>query len=284
MLSTPCPLVSTRWQFGWLYAGRYSSWKQGRLHSWRYHAFKLCAVSSSSTTASQRARISSIFSSSLSRNARSASSAVNSLPAVTFSTIRSRIRCEMSVQPSFTRSSSAKPPVCSVAKFTSHFCCHPGSSVANHSGSIGWLLRTSTDDGVRWNTYSSCASPRERRDALHGGCAGADDADALVGQVRHRHAGPVAAGVRVVPAARVEGVAGEGLDSGDAGQLGPAQRPRAHCDEPGADRVAAVGADDPARRALIPFELGDRGREQRVVVEVERLRDALAVSRRSPVP
>ena len=36
--------------------------------------------------------------------------------------------------------------------------CQPGSSVANHSGSIGWLLRTSIDDGVRWNTYSSCAS------------------------------------------------------------------------------------------------------------------------------
>ena len=44
-------------------------------------------------------------------------------------TTRSRMRCEMSVQPSFTRSSSAKPPVCSVAKLMSHFRCQPGSSV-----------------------------------------------------------------------------------------------------------------------------------------------------------
>ena len=72
-------------------------------------------------------------------------------------------------------------------------------------------------------------------------------------------------------------MAGEGLDSGDAGQLGPVERTRAHGDEPGADRVAAVGADDPARRGRIPLELGDRGREQRVVVEVERLGDAPAV-------
>ncbi len=41
---------------------------------------------------------------------------------------------------------------------SSHFFCQPGSSVANHSGSMGWLLRTSTDDGVRWNTNSSPAS------------------------------------------------------------------------------------------------------------------------------
>ena len=80
------------------------------------------AISSSTTTN----RISSIFSSSLSRNASSASSGVNSLPAVTFSTIRSRIRLEMSVQPSLTRSSSAKPPVWESAKFSNHFRCHPG--------------------------------------------------------------------------------------------------------------------------------------------------------------
>ena len=31
----------------------------------------------------------------------------------------------------------------------------PAPSEANHSGSIGWLLRMSIDDGVRWNTNSS---------------------------------------------------------------------------------------------------------------------------------
>src|SRR5690348_10527036 len=43
--ATPLPSVSTRWVFGLLKACRYSSWKQGRLHSWRYHALSLPAVS-----------------------------------------------------------------------------------------------------------------------------------------------------------------------------------------------------------------------------------------------
>ena len=34
----------------------------------------------------------------------------------------------------------------------------PARASANHSGSVGWLLRTSIDDGVRWNTYSSPAA------------------------------------------------------------------------------------------------------------------------------
>ena len=44
MRSTPLPSVSTRWVPGSLKACRYSSWKHGRLHSWRYQAFRLCAV------------------------------------------------------------------------------------------------------------------------------------------------------------------------------------------------------------------------------------------------
>ena len=120
-----------------------------------------------------RARISSIFSSSLSRNASSASSGVELVavgdllddpvadplgdvgPAVLAPGPRRR-----------SRRSGAWRSSCS------HFCCQPGSSVANQSGSIGWLLRTSIDDGVRWNTYSSprvageragCTAPRSRR-------------------------------------------------------------------------------------------------------------------------
>ena len=30
--------------------------------------------------------------------------------------------------------------------------CQPGVSVVTHSGSVGLLPRTSTDDGVRWKT------------------------------------------------------------------------------------------------------------------------------------
>jgi hypothetical protein len=41
-------------------------------------------------------------------------------------------------------------------KFASQRCCQPGCAIsANHPGSVGRLSRTSTDDGVRWKTYSS---------------------------------------------------------------------------------------------------------------------------------
>ncbi len=59
---TPWPSVSTRCVFGRLKASRYSSWKQGRLHSCRYQAFSPAAVTGSRTTASTRALISDIFS------------------------------------------------------------------------------------------------------------------------------------------------------------------------------------------------------------------------------
>jgi hypothetical protein len=71
--------------------------------------------------------------------------------------------------------------------------------------------------------------------ALHGGGAGADDADPLVGQAGEA-ARRVAAGVRVVPAAGVERVALERLDAGDARQLRPVQRAVGHHHEPGAHR------------------------------------------------
>ncbi len=38
-------------------------------------------------------------------------------------------------------------------KFSSQRSCQPGvATLANQSGSIGRLPRTSTDDGVRWKT------------------------------------------------------------------------------------------------------------------------------------
>ncbi len=67
--------------------------------------------------------------------------------------IRLRMRRARSVQPSITRSSSAMPPVWLAVKFSSHRCCQPGVlMVANHSGSVGRLSRTSTELGVRWIT------------------------------------------------------------------------------------------------------------------------------------
>ena len=191
-----------------------------------------------------------------------------------------RIRRAMSVQPSITRSSSATPPVWLAVKFSSQRCCQPGVAIAaNHSGSIGWLSRTSTDDGVRWNTYSSRARPGQVRHALHGRGAGADDRDPLVGQPVHRRAGRVAAGVVVVPAAGVERVprerrrsrgcpAASGTCSGPvpmATKLRGEVRRRGWC-----GRSSASAASSQLRS-------GHLGVEQRVVVEAEVLPDALAV-------
>ncbi len=51
------------------------------------------------------------------------------------------------------------PPAWLAVKFSSQRCCQPGMATsANQRGSIGWLPRVSTEDGVRWNTYSSPAS------------------------------------------------------------------------------------------------------------------------------
>ena len=71
MRSTPLPSVSTRCVPGALKACRYSSWKHGRLQSWRYQAFRFCGRLAVLTIASTRARISSIFSKSESSNAAS---------------------------------------------------------------------------------------------------------------------------------------------------------------------------------------------------------------------
>ena len=155
MRSTPLPSVSTRCVLGWLKACRYSSWKQGRLQSCRYQALRFRAVTGSSTMASTRARISLIFSKSESSKAASMFSGVNSSGGNAM--ILARIRRARSVQPSLTRSSSGITiAVCVAVKFSSQRCCQPGVAIsANHPGSVGRLSRTSTEDGVRWKTYSS---------------------------------------------------------------------------------------------------------------------------------
>src|SRR6266436_1372270 len=63
----------------------------------------------------------------------------------------------------------------------------------------------------------------EMRDALDRGRAGPDDADALVPQLVQA-AGGIAAGIVIVPAARVEGVSLEFLDPGYGRELGPVKR------------------------------------------------------------
>ena len=116
----------------------------------------------------------------------------------------------------------------------------------------------------------------QMRHALHRRRAGADDADALVGEAGEVPL-RVAAGIGIVPAAGVEGMALEALDARNAGQLGPVQRTVRLDDEAGLHRVAAIGADDPARRGLVPVEAGDFGLEAGVAVEIEVPADGAAM-------
>ena len=81
--------------------------------------------------------------------------------------------------------------------------------------------------------------------ALNGGCAGTDDPDPLALQTRQATHG-ITACIVIVPAAGMEGVALEGLNPGNAWQLGPVQRAIGHDHEPGLHGIAAVGPDDPA--------------------------------------
>jgi hypothetical protein len=111
---------------------------------------------------------------------------------------------------------------------------------------------------------------------LHGGSAGADDADALVAQLV-QVAVAVAAGVVVVPAAGVERVALERVDARHARQLRPVQRAVGHAHVLGGEAVAAVGADLPHPVRGVPAQLGDAGLEQHVAVQVVVLGDAPAV-------
>src|SRR5690606_19358300 len=106
--------------------------------------------------------------------------------------------------------------------------------------------------------------------------AGADHRDLLAGQsVQAALHG--AAGVGVVPARAVEGVATELADTGDAGQFRLVERALGHDDESGADVVAAVGADPPALAVLVPGQRVDQGGEEGALVEVVVLADALGV-------
>src|SRR6266699_73541 len=274
--STPWPSVSTRWTVGRLYALRYSSWKHGRLQSWRYQALGRRAVAGSSTIASTRARISVIFSKSA--FSKSASRSAKLAGSVRGAESRPRIRLARSVHPSLTRSSAGDSAADMLAtKFSSQRSCQPGvARPANHRGSIGWLSRTSTDEGVRWKTNSSPAAGQVR-DALHRRRAGADDGHPLAGEAVHRRAVRAAPGVGVVPSAGVERVALERLDATDARQLRDVQRTHPERHEPGGELVPSVRPDDPPAAADVPLQVGDLGVEQGTLTQPVARRDPVAV-------
>ena len=183
----------------------------------------------------------------------------------------------MSVQPSLTRSRSAKPPEVSSVKFSIRSRCQPGSREAAQSGSVGRLRPDVNGGGRALEDEQLARRGGHVRDDLHGGGAGADDADALVGQ-SVQSAVRVPTGVRVVPAAGVEGSARlKALDAGDARELGAVQGTVAHDEELRRHAVAPVGADGPAPAGLVPLDRGDLGGEAGALVQVEVPGDATAV-------
>src|SRR5699024_157502 len=93
----------------------------------------------------------------------------------------------------------------------------------------------------------------EVRDHLQPGRARADHRDPLVcktDEVAVRRS----SGVSVIPAARVERVAGEALDTRDARKLRLRQGSRRGDDVAGTEDVATVRLDLPLRRVLVPRE------------------------------
>ena len=131
--------------------------------------------------------------------------------------ILARMRRDRSVQPSWTRSSSAVPPAWFAVKFSSQRCCQPGDAMAENQFGIDRRVGADIDRRRRaLENVELLAGAGQIRHALHGRGAGADDADALVGELFHRRARGIAAGVVVIPPAGVERMSLEVFDAGNA--------------------------------------------------------------------
>ena len=153
----------------------------------------------------------------------------------------------------------------------------PARLQAGRPAHVGGMVVARIDAGGRALEYIQLLGGfAEIGHALHRGGAGADDADPLVAQAGEVAVG-IAAGVVVVPAAGVEGMALEIADARDPGQLGPVQGPIDHDHEAGADPVVAVGVDDPAPGRFVPDHPVDLGLQAGVVVEAVVFGDAAAV-------
>ena len=116
----------------------------------------------------------------------------------------------------------------------------------------------------------------QRRHALDAGRPRAEEADNLARQAREGLV-RAAAGVLVVPSRRVKRAPGEVLHAGDGRQLQEVEDPDAQHVPAAADLVAAVGADPPPGRALVPLGAGHPGVEQGVGHEAEPVGDGLEV-------
>ena len=185
-------------------------------------------------------------------------------------------RPQTSVHRSATRSSSCGTPPTIAVNFVMRLFCQPGLQ-GGSPPRISRLVVADVDRGRRaLEDDQLLGGLTQVGDALDGGGAGADDADALVPQAR-QVAVAVAARVGVIPAAGVEGLPLEVLDARDPGQL--------RAMEPAATRQtnlarissSAVGANHPAGGVLFPLQAGDLRLETGVRVEVEVPADPLTM-------
>ena len=103
-----------------------------------------------------------------------------------------------------------------------------------------------------------------------------DDADDLVGQLRHGLVGTTT-GVVVVPTGGMERAALERFHPRDHRQLHQVEDPDRHHQIPSADLVAPIGSDHPPRGALVPLARLHTGVEQRGIGEIEPAGDRLEV-------
>ena len=224
--------------------------------------------------ASTRARTPSIFLKSASWT-RSSSNTFTAPFAAFIRATMPRLRI-MSVQPSWTISSSAQPPETKVLKFSIRFLCHPGFNALAHSWSVGRSPRTSIDDGVLLEDVELLGRRCEVRHHLDRRCAGTDDADPLVRQPIHA-AFRIATGIAVIPTARMEAMAGKTLDARNAREFRAVEGAVRHDDEPGPQRIPTVGCYGPSTRILVPRQVGHLGLEKRPPVEVVAFRDPARV-------
>jgi hypothetical protein len=147
------------------------------LQNWLYQGFSASAFAGSCTTLSTRARTCSIFLKSASCIRAAGFSTVS--PASIFLRASSRMLPMMSVQPSLTRSLSAKPPETRTLKLSIRSCCQPGLQ-ALRPLRIGRRLAPHVDRRRRALEDVELLGPLAQvRHALHGRGAGADDGDRL---------------------------------------------------------------------------------------------------------
>ena len=109
---------------------------------------------------------------------------------------------------------------------------------------------------------------RDLGDQLHAGGPGADDGDALAGEV---HA-------LVRPQPGVERVAPEAVAAGELGQVRRRQAAHGGDEEAGREALAVLGVDQPAPGVVVPGRCRDRGPEADVAAQVEAVRDGLQVA------